>query len=125
MSTEDKMFQAITENKVEKSLRNTKAFHDAIKRAEKGDYDEDITTSNKRNLLKVAEKWTIRKAFSITSGEHYYKLYKEVFYLNDPQKKYFDTVEPTVYRRIAAQKEHGNYEWAKAVAEQLNATIVE
>lgn len=125
MTTEDKAFKNITENKVEKSVRNNKLFKKAIKRAQEGDFDENVICVKGKNLLKVCEKWSIRKAFDIAQGKHYYKLFKEVFYINDPQKHYYDTVEGKVYRRIAAQKENGDLEWAKAVAEELGAEIVE
>lgn len=127
MTTESKdvTFNNITENKVEKSIRNMKAFHDAIKRAKKGEFDIDVTSVKKQELLKIEERWSLRKAFDIAQGKHYYKLFKEVFYINDPQKKYFDQVEPTVYRRVVAQKEHGDRQWAEAVAQELPATIIE
>lgn len=121
----DNKIKELTENKVEKSVRNSKALEAAIKRASKGEYDTDIDSSKGMQLLKITEKWTIRKVFSIIEGKHFYKLFKEVFYINDPAKKYYDTVEPTIYRRVAAQKEHGDLDWAKAVAAELNATIIE
>lgn len=121
----DKAFKNLTENKVEKSLRNTKEFAEALKRAQKGEYDEDVTDVCGQDLLKVTEIWSIRKIFSLEEGKDYYKLYKEVFYIENPHKYYFDTVEPTIYRRIAGQHEQGDKEWADAVAKHLNIKIAE
>lgn len=120
----DDKFNQITENKVEKSLRNTKAFQNALHKASKGQFDEDLDCATNMDLLKVTELWTIRKQFCLDEGKHFYKLYKEVFYVENPHKYYFETVEPTVYRRIAAQKEHGDLDWAKAVSKELGITIV-
>lgn len=121
----DVKFNQLNENKVEKSLRNNKAFEDAMHRASKGDFDEDVDCVTGADLLKVVEKWSIRKQFSIEEGKEYYKLYKEVFYVQNPHKYYFDTVEPTVYRRISGQKEQGDKAWADAVAKYLKISIVE
>ena len=121
----DKKFDEINENKVEKSIRNTKEFAAAIERASKGDFDEDLNDATGMDLLKVTEKWSIRKSFSLTEGKHFYKLYKEVFYVEDPHKYYFDTVEPTIYRRIAGQKEQGDLDWAKAVSKEMGIDIVD
>ncbi|MBP5421829.1 MAG: hypothetical protein J6Y78_05220 [Paludibacteraceae bacterium] len=121
----DEAFKSLNENKVEKSLRNTKEFADAIKRAQGGEYDVDIEDACGADFIKITEKWSIRKMFSISEGKEYYKLYKEVFYLEDPHKYYFDTVTPTIYRRISGQKEQGDADWAKAVSEYLKIDIVE
>lgn len=118
-------FKNLTENKVEKSLRNSEAFKNAMHRASKGEFDEDVTDVCGADLLKVTEIWSIRKMFSLEEGKDYYKLYKEVFYIQDPHKYYFDTVEPTVYRRISGQKEQGDKEWADAVAKHLGIQIIE
>ena len=121
----DEAFKNLTENKVEKSLRNSKAFKDVLHRAAKGEFDEDVTDVCGEDLLKVTEIWSIRKMFSLEEGKDYYKLYKEVFYVENPHKYYFDTVEPTIYRRISGQKEQGDKEWADAVAKHLGINIVE
>ena len=121
----DAAFTKLNENKVEKSLRNTKEFNDAIARAQKGDFDKDITDATGADFLKITERWSIRKDFSIKEGKDFYQLYKEVFYIQNPHKYYFDTVEPTVYRRIAKQSEQGDKEWADAVAKHLKISIVE
>ena len=121
----DQDFKNLNENKVEKSLRNTKEFAKALERAKKGEFDITIEDACGADFLKVTEIWTIRKQFSIAEGKEFYKLYKEVFYLEDPHKYYYDTVEPTIYRRIAVQKEQGDKEWADAVAKYLNIKIVE
>jgi len=118
-------FAELNENKVEKSLRNSKAFADVLEKAQKGEFDVDIDDACGADFLKVTEKWSIRKQFSIELGMEYYKLYKEVFYVEDPHKYYFDTVEPTIYRRISGQKEQGDKKWADAVAKYLNIEIVE
>lgn len=118
-------FQQITENKVEKSLRNTKEFAKALSRASKGEFDEELDCATNMDLLKVTELWTIRKQFCLDEGKHFYKLYKEVFYIENPHKYYFETVNPTVYRRIAAQKEHGDKDWADAVAKELGIAIID
>ena len=121
----DEAFKNLTENKVEKSLRNSEAFKNALHRASKGDFDKDIDDACGADFLKVTEIWSIRKMFSLEEGKDYYKLYKEVFYVEDPHKYYFDTVEPTVYRRIAGQKEQGDKAWADAVSKHLGIKIVE
>lgn len=122
---EDAQFKKINENKVEKSLRNTKEFMDAINRVAKGEFDEDIDDATNMPYLKVAEKWSIHKHFSLEEGKDYYQLYKEVFYIENPGKYYFETVEPTIYRRISRQHENGDIEWAKAVAAHLGIKIAE
>lgn len=121
----DEAFNQLNENKVEKSIRNSKEFAKAIERANKGEFDVDVDDVTNADLLKVTEKWSIRKQFSLAEGKHFYKLYKEVFYIENPHKYYFETVEPTVYRRIAGQKETGDKAWADAVAKEMKIDIVE
>lgn len=122
----DTRFREINENKIEKSVRNSKAFKKALDRASNGDFDEDVDCVTGEDLLKVTERWTIRKQFSIEEGKHFYKLYKEVFYIQDPHKYYFDEVcDPTVYRRISGQKESGDKDWADAVSKEMGIKIVE
>lgn len=116
-------YKAIEENKIEKSLRNSKEFNKALVRATKGDFDEDLTSATGMNLLKVTEVFNIREIFSIEQGSTYFKLYKEVYYIENPGKYYFDTVEPTVYRRIAGQHETGDKKWAEAVAKEYGCDI--
>ena len=123
----------VTENKVEKSLRNSKEFQAVLARASKGDYDKELQvaredgslegTSSRLPLLKVTEIWTIRKAFSIEKGEHFFKLYKEKFYVENPGSNYFDTVNPVVYRAVVAQKEVGDAKWATAVGNHLGVPV--
>ena len=120
----------VKENKVEKSLRNTKEFAAVLARAQAGDFDKEldaarsegelIGTRSRLPLLKVAEIWTIRKHFSIEKGTDYFKLYKEKFYVENPGSNYFETVKPTVYRQVASQHEEGDVKWAKAVAAHLD-----
>lgn len=126
MSTkEDKAFKNYTENKIEKSVRNTKEFKNALERAQKGEYDVDVDNVAGADLLKVYERWTIRKMFSLEKGEDFYKLFKEVFYVENPHKYYFENVNPTIYRRMSPQHEQGNKDWADAVAKHENISIVE
>ena len=123
----------VTENKVEKSLRNSKEFQAVLARASKGDYDKELQdaredgslegTSSRLPLLKVTEIWTIRKAFSIEKGEHLFKLYKEKFYVENPGSNYFDTVNATVYRLVVAQQEEGDAKWAAAVGAHLGIEV--
>lgn len=120
----DKKFEELNENKIQKSDRNNTILHNALNRAKKGDFDEDINDASFQDYLKVYERFSIREMFSLKEGKTYFKLYKEVFYINDPHKYYFETVEPTVYRRIAAQKEEGDKEWADAVAKEMNIEII-
>lgn len=123
---EDAEFKKLNENKIEKSIRNTKAFKVALNRAAKGDFDEDVSSVTNEDLLKVTERWTIRKQFNLAEGKHFYKLYKEVFYIQDPHKYYFEEVcDPTVYRRISGQKETGDKDWANAVSKETGISIVE
>ena len=121
----DDAFKNLTENKVEKSLRNSKAFKDVLKKASEGKFDIDVTDVCGEDLLKVTEIWSIRKMFSLEEGKDYYKLYKEVFYIENPHKYYFETVNPTIYRRISGQKEQGDKEWADAVSKHLGIQIIE
>ena len=126
MTSTDTKFNEINENKVEKADRNSTALAAAIARAADGKFDEDIDCAKGLDLLKIYERFSIHTIFDLATGENKYKLYKEVFYINDPGKKYYDTVaEDKVYRRIAAQKEHGDLKWAKKVAKRLNIKIVD
>ena len=122
------MNEIVKENKVEKSLRNSKAFADVLARASKGHFDKELDvaraeglegTRSRLPLLKVTEIWTIRKHFSIEKGTDYFKLYKEKFYVENPGSNYFETVSPTVYRTVVAQSEEGDAKWATAVANHL------
>lgn len=121
----DTKFKELNENKIEKSIRNSKKFAEILARAQKGEFDENIDDATGADFLKVTEIFSIHKQFDLAEGKEYYKLYKEVFYVEDPHKYYFDTVEPTIYRRIAAQKEHGDKKWAEAVASEMKIKIVE
>ena len=121
------------ENKVEKSLRNSKAFKEALKRAQKGEFDKELEdarengelvgTSQRLPLLKVTEIWSLRKHFSLEIGKEYCQLYKEKFYIENPGSNYFDTVNPTVYRMVVSQKEKGDKDWADAVAAHLGIKV--
>lgn len=122
---EDKAFKNYTENKIEKSIRNTKEFKNALNRAQNGEYDKDVDDVKGDDLLKVCERWTIRKLFSLEKGKDYYKLFKEVFYVENPHKHYFEKVNPDIYRRLAPQHEEGDKEWADAVSKHENIVIVE
>ena len=121
----DEKFARMVENKIQKSVRNTREFKTALNRALMGGYDEDIEDATGAPFLKVCERWTIRKIFSIETGEDYYKLYKEVYYIENPGKYYFEEVNPTIYRRIAAQHEEGDRKWAEAVSKHENIQIIE
>ena len=121
----DEKFARMVENKIQKSVRNTREFKTALNRALMGGYDEDIDDATGAPFLKVCERWTIRKIFSIETGEDYFKLYKEVYYIENPGKYYFEEVNPTIYRRIAAQHEEGDRKWAEAVSKHENIQIVE
>ena len=121
----DEKFARMVENKIQKSFRNTREFKNALNRALMGAYDEDIEDATGEPYLKVCERWTIRKIFSIETGEDYYKLYKEVYYIENPGKYYFEEVNPTIYRRIAPQHEEGDRKWAEAVSKHENIQIVE
>lgn len=122
--TKDATFEAMNENKIQKSARNNTILANALKRAKKGDFDEDLNEVKGMDLLKVTEIFSIREIFSIEEGKTFFKLYKEVFYINDPHKYYFETVEPTVYRRISGQHEQGDEDWAKAVAKEMGIEII-
>lgn len=121
----DEKFARMVENKIQKSFRNTREFKNALNRALMGGYDEDIDDATGVPLLKICERWTIRKIFSIETGEDYFKLYKEVYYIENPGKYYFEEVDPTIFRRIAAQHEEGDRKWAEAVSKHENIQIVE
>lgn len=121
----DEKFARIIENKIQKSIRNTREFKNALNRALMGGYDEDIDDATGEDFLKVTERWSIRKIFSLETGMDYYKLYKEVYYIENPHKYYFEEVNPTIYRRLAAQHEEGDRQWADAVAKHENIAIVE
>lgn len=123
-TTKDATFEAMNENKIQKSNRNNTILNNALKRAQKGDFDEDVKNVTGEDLLKVTERFSIREIFSVEEGKTFFKLYKEVFYINDPHKHYFETVEPTVYRRIAAQHEQGDAEWAEAVSKEMDIEII-
>ena len=119
----DEAYKRKEENKVEKSLRNSEAFQKALARAMKGDFDEDLECATNMDLLKITEKWSIREIFNLETGDTYFKLYKEVYYVADPHKYYFETVEQTIFRRIAGQKEQGDKEWAKKIAAEYGCAI--
>ena len=121
----DEAFAHLVENKIQKSVRNNREFKNALNRALKGEYDEDIECATGLDFLKVTERWSIRKIFSIELGEDYYKLFKEVYYIDDPHKYYFEEVNPTIYRRISAQHEEGDRQWAENVAKHFNISIEE
>lgn len=121
----DEKFARMVENKIQKSFRNTREFKTALNRALMGAYDEDIEDATGAPFLKVCERWTIRKIFSIETGEDYYKLYKEVYYIENPGKYYFEEVNPTIYRRVAPQHEEGDRKWAEAVSKHENIEIIE
>lgn len=118
-----------TENKVEKSLRNSAEFKAVLERAQKGEFDKDFEEAPTSGVagfsatLKVTELFSIRKSFDLATGEDDYTLYKEVFYVENPGREYFDTVEPVVYRRVAKQKEHGDKKWAERVAKHFGIQV--
>lgn len=117
------------ENKIEKSIRNSELFKSVLERATKGDFDKELSaareegslagTATRLPLLKVTEIWTIRKKFSIEKGTDYFQLYKEKFYIENPGSNYADTVSPTVYRDVVAQRETGDAKWAAAVSKHM------
>lgn len=120
------MNEIIRENKIDKSVRNSEAFQQAFARASAGDFDKDISDKLggcRLPLLKVTEVFTIRKGFCLEAGDDFYKLMKEVFYIENPGSNYFETVEPTVYRRVASQHEQGDLAWAKRVAKHYGLNI--
>lgn len=121
----DEAFAHYIENKIAKSVRNTREFKNALNRALQGGYDEDVADVTGADLLKVCERWSIRKIFSLEKGEDYYKLFKEVFYIENPHKYYFEEVNPTIYRRLAPQHEEGDRKWADAVALHENIAIID
>ena len=121
------------ENKVEKSIRNSEKFLNTLGRASQGEYDLELDQAREENvlcgtsmrlpLLKVTELFTIRKKFSLEKGEDYYQLYKEKFYIENPGSNYFETVDDTIYRKVVAQKEKGDLEWATAVSQRLDIDL--
>lgn len=121
------------EDKVTKSLRNTKEFKQLFVRANKGEFDvelddaresgELVGTSQRLPLLKVTEKWSIRKQFDIESGKDRYHLYKEKFYIQNPGSNYVDTIDKTIYRKVVKQHESGDLDWAKRVADHFNIDL--
>lgn len=121
------------ENKIEKSIRNSEKFLSTLARAASAEFDVELTdaretgellgTSTRLPLLKVTELFTIRKKFSLEQGKNYYQLYKEKFYIENPGSNYFETVKDTIYRSVVAQKETGDIEWAKAVAEHMDIEV--
>ena len=121
------------ENKVEKSIRNSEKFLETLGRASQGDYDVELDearaegdlvgTSYRLPLLKVTEVFTLRKKFSLEAGADYYQLYKEKFYIENPGSNYFETVDDTIYRKVVAQKEKGDLEWATAVSQRLDIDL--
>ena len=121
-------YKAATENKIEKSVRNSAAFKKAFERASNGDFDEDLQSASGMPLLKVTEKFVIRELFSLEEGKPYFKLFKEVYYIENPGKYYFEEVDdtecPTVYRRVAGQHESGDKDWANAVSKEFNCPII-
>lgn len=129
------MNNIVKENKVEKAIRNSDKFKQTLKRASKGEFDVELQdardegtlegTSVRLPLLKITEIFTLRKFFSIELGKEYYQLYKEKFYIENPGSNYFDTVNDTVYRKVVAQNEKGDKEWAEAVSAHLNVQIEE
>ena len=122
----DAKFTQLNENKIEKSLRNSTAFQQAFIKASKGEFDEDLNCATNMDLLKVTEVFTIHKQFNLETGKDQFKLYKEVFYIQDPHKYYFDEVEPTVYRRVSGQHEiYDDEDIAKRVAKQCNLAVVD
>lgn len=123
----------LIDDKISKSIRNSKKLHKAINNAIAGKKYKDIETQKGMDLLKVNEIFTIRRRFSI--GKHaatdkagfYYQLFKEVFYIDNPGKEYVEEagVKPTVYRRIAVQTEAGDREWAETLAKHIDAELID
>ena len=112
------------ENKIDKSVRNSEQFQDALARAICGEFDKEISDKpegfGRLPLLKVHEQFSLRKGFCLETGNDYFQLMKEVFYIENPGSNYFETVSPTVYRRVAKQHESGDLDWAKRVAKHYD-----
>lgn len=123
------MNQINNENKIDKSVRNSEQFQDALARAICGEFDKEISDKpegfGRLPLLKVHEQFSLRKGFCLESGNDYFKLMKEVFYIENPGSNYFETVNPTVYRRVAKQHEQGDLDWAKRVAKHYDLPLAE
>lgn len=121
------MNEIVCENKIDKSIRNSEAFQDTLARAINGGYDLDISEKPQQlgrlPLLKIHEQFSIRKGFSLETGQDFYKLMKEVFYTENPGSNYFETVDPFIYRRVASQKETGDLTWAKNVAKHYGISV--
>ena len=117
------------ENKIDKSLRNSEQFQDALARAICGEFDKEISDKpesfGRLPLLKVHEQFSLRKGFCLETGNDYFQLMKEVFYIENPGSNYFETVSPTVYRRVAKQHESGDLDWAKRVAKHYDLPVAE
>lgn len=123
------MNQINNENKIDKSVRNSEQFQDALARAICGEFDKEISDKpegfGRLPLLKVHEQFSLRKGFCLESGNDYFQLMKEVFYIENPGSNYFETVNPTVYRRVAKQHESGDLDWAKRVAKHYDLPLAE
>lgn len=117
------------ENKIDKSVRNSEQFQDALARAICGEFDKEISDKpegfGRLPLLKVHEQFSLRKGFCLETGNDYFQLMKEVFYIENPGSNYFETVSPTVYRRVAEQHESGDLDWAKRVAKHYDLPVAE
>lgn len=117
------------ENKIDKSVRNSEQFQDALARAICGEFDKEISDKpegfGRLPLLKVHEQFSLRKGFCLETGNDYFQLMKEVFYIENPGSNYFETVSPTVYRRVAKQHESGDLDWAKRVAKHYDLPVAE
>lgn len=123
------MNQINNENKIDKSTRNSEQFQDALARAICGEFDKEISEKpegfGRLPLLKVHEQFSLRKGFCLETGNDYFQLMKEVFYIENPGSNYFETVSPTVYRRVAKQHESGDLDWAKRVAKHYDLPVAE
>lgn len=123
------------EDKINKSLRNTKEFKELFIRANKGEFDVELDearedgslvgTSQRLPLLKITEIWSIRKQFNIETGSDMYQLYKEKFYIQNPGSNYVDTIDKTIYRKVVKQHESGDLDWAKRVADHFKISFEE
>lgn len=117
------------ENKIDKSVRNSEQFQDALARAICGEFDKEISDKpegfGRLPLLKVHEQFSLRKGFCLETGNDYFQLMKEVFYIENPGSNYFETVSPIVYRRVAKQHESGDLDWAKRVAKHYDLPVAE